>query len=73
MICKLHFVDNVYKHAKVHSFADSEIVLSIAMNHNSFKDQSFIYIKLNDQIVLFQTIQFSICLYAVKCHFFAHS
>ena len=30
------------------------------ISNNSIKDQSFVYIQLNDQTVLFQTIQFSI-------------
>ena len=40
---------------------------SICTQLNGFKYQSFVYIQLNDQTVLFQTIQFSIS------HLFAHS
>ena len=36
------------------------MVSSIANTNNSIKHQSFVYTELNDQTVLFQTIQFSI-------------
>ena len=48
MICK-------HKSTKLNSF---QVLLCIT--NNSIKHQSFAYIQLNDQTVLFQTIQFSI-------------
>ena len=39
----------------------------LCITNNSFKHQSFVYTQLNDQTILFQTIQFSIS------HLFAHS
>ena len=44
-----------------YSFAHSQMVSSIAIITNSSSiDQTFLYIQLNDQTVLFLTIQFSI-------------
>ena len=46
----------------IHSFAHSIVVKSIVIyiTCNPIKHQSFVYTHLNDQTVLFQTIQFSI-------------
>ena len=43
-----------------HSFAQLFQVL-LCIKNNSIKHQSFFYTQLNDQTVLFLTIQFSIC------------
>ena len=39
----------------------------VGITNNSIKHKSFVYTQLNDQTVLFQTIQFSVS------HLFAHS
>ena len=50
-----------------HLFADNKVVTSITMYHYSNKLQSFVYAQLNDQTILFLTIQFN------TSHLLAHS
>ena len=61
MICK-HFVDNILYHVV------KWLQVLLCITNNSIKHQSFVYTQLNDQTVLFLTIQFSIivCTY-LKC------
>ena len=62
----------IYKHILLTTFLnESKLILLCTVKwfqvlqcitNNSIKHQSFIYTQLNDQTVLFQTIQFSISL-----------
>ena len=56
---------NEPKFILVHTVKWFQVLLCIT--NNSFKHHSFVYTQLNDQTLLFQTIQFSIS------HLFVHS
>ena len=51
----------------LHSVERFQVLLCIT--NNSFKHQSFVYTQLNDQTILFQTIQFSMSFVGIyfKC------
>ena len=58
---KTHFVDSILKEPKLiclHTVKWFKILLCIT--NSSIKHLSFVYTQLNDQTLLFQTIQFSI-------------
>ena len=68
MICKHMLLIMFLNESKLiiyHTIEWFQVLLCIT--NNSIKHQSFVYIQLNDQIVLFQIIQFS------KSHLFVHS
>ena len=56
-----HFVDNIFKGAWIHFLHTVKwFQLLLSNSNNSIPHQSFDYTQLNDQTVLFQTIQLSI-------------
>ena len=69
---KTHFIDYIFKRSWAHFLHTVKwFQVLLCITNNSIKYQSSVYTQLNDQTVLFLTIQFSIShLHTVKCQKF---